>query len=204
MQRDAELHPNLHALSAVVSPRLNQQLTKPWKRFARGLSHEIWVSQSESNMHIVAWLSRTKEDPYKLLSEVSTMCYMQLHTVPFGGEPGQSDRDAVYGQRMPGVHLYKIWGELPIEHQISLIGDSRCSQAARGPEIPKHWIPSSVSPFRLIHGDFDGQNMLIARSTDEKSPPRITAIIDWENTYSGPLYVLYEYPIGCANTVLGM
>jgi Phosphotransferase enzyme family len=51
-------------------------------------------------------------------------------------------------------------------------------------------------PFRLLHADFDGQNMLF---TDPKrtngAPPQLTGIIDWEYAHAAPLYFLYEYPI---------
>ena len=49
-------------------------------------------------------------------------------------------------------------------------------------------------PFRLIHGDFDAQNMLF-NWPDEAQPPKLSAVIDWDYSYSGPLYYLYEYPI---------
>lgn len=49
------------------------------------------------------------------------------------------------------------------------------------------------APFRLIHPDFDGQNMIFTE--DGNGPPQLSGIIDWEYTYTGPLYELYEYPI---------
>jgi len=61
----------------------------------------------------------------------------------------------------------------------------------------QHASSSSICPpFRLLHADFDGQNMLF---TDPKhtdgAPPRLTGIIDWEHAHTAPLYFLYEYPI---------
>ncbi|KAF7553693.1 hypothetical protein G7Z17_g3435 [Cylindrodendrum hubeiense] len=47
--------------------------------------------------------------------------------------------------------------------------------------------------FSMIHADFDGQNMLFEEQTGG-SPPRLSGIIDWEYSYTGPLYFLYEYP----------
>ncbi|KAF9074942.1 kinase-like domain-containing protein, partial [Rhodocollybia butyracea] len=281
-----ELFPNLDALSSLVSSSLNQQLTKPWTRLTRGLSHEIWVSQSDSGLQLVARLSRIEEDPRKLLSEVSTMDYVKRHTtilVPTVylleiNHNNQVGMQYMIMERMPGVHLYKLWDELSLNHQISLIGDIanvliqlaslefpkigmldeefnvrsfyalRKFSVAEPTEKPADHalfddsqgpfsstveylqafiqrirfypgLPSAVSsaldevhaiirkychthaqdsflspPFRLIHGDFDGQNILISRPTD-KNPPCITAVIDWENSYVGPLYFLYEYPI---------
>lgn len=278
-----ELHPNLHALSSSISSALNQQLIKPWTRLTRGASHEIWVSQSDSHMHLVARLSRTKEDPHKLLSEVSTMRYVEQHTtIPVpkvhlleANHNNDVGMQYMIMERMPGVHLYKIWDELSLEHQISLIGDiakvlkqlaglefpnigmldsefcvrsfcalpkisvqeptetgARPVNIGLGPfsstvefleafvqgirrsqvssaivsclddvdEIIQNYTTAHVAdsflapPFRLIHGDFDAQNILVTAPTDE-DPPRITAIIDWENSYVGPLYFLYEYPI---------
>lgn len=49
-------------------------------------------------------------------------------------------------------------------------------------------------PFRLIHGDFDAQNMLFTWD-DRSEPPKLSGIIDWDYTYTGPLYYLYEYPV---------
>ena len=55
---------------------------------------------------------------------------------------------------------------------------------------------SIAPPFRLLHADFDGQNMLF---TDPKhtngAPPRLTGIVDWEHAHTAPVYFLYEYPI---------
>lgn len=51
-------------------------------------------------------------------------------------------------------------------------------------------------PFRLIHADFDGQNMLFSPpNVRTGDPPRLTAVLDWEYAHSGPLYFLYDYPI---------
>ena len=49
-------------------------------------------------------------------------------------------------------------------------------------------------PFRLIHGDFDGQNMLFTWP-DHSQPPKLSGVIDWDFSYTGPQYYLYEYPI---------
>jgi len=55
---------------------------------------------------------------------------------------------------------------------------------------------SLTAPFRLIHADFDGQNLLFTEpDSDNNRPPRISGIIDWEYAYTGPAYFLYEYPI---------
>lgn len=79
----------------------------------------------------------------------------------------------------------------------------------RSPEIMAHHpgIRSSISqfldgqaessflhaPYRLIHGDFDAQNMLFAKPED--GTPKLTGMIDWDWSYTGPLYYLLEYPI---------
>jgi aminoglycoside phosphotransferase (APT) family kinase protein len=49
------------------------------------------------------------------------------------------------------------------------------------------------APFRLTHGDFDGQNLLF--TTSASGPPKLTGVIDWEASYTGTLYYLFEYPI---------
>ncbi|KIM87993.1 hypothetical protein PILCRDRAFT_85748 [Piloderma croceum F 1598] len=61
----------------------------------------------------------------------------------------------------------------------------------------QHASSSSIRPpFRLLHADFDDQNVLF---TDPKytngAPPRLTGVIDWEYAHTAPVYFLYEYPI---------
>jgi hypothetical protein len=59
-----------------------------------------------------------------------------------------------------------------------------------------HSNQSIVSPFRLIHADFDSQNLLFIHDTTVPSgPPRLSGVIDWEYSHTGPLYFLYDYPI---------
>jgi hypothetical protein len=60
----------------------------------------------------------------------------------------------------------------------------------------RHADSSTIRPpFRLIHPDFDGQNMLFTDPKVTHEPPQLTGIIDWEHAQTGPLYFLYEYPI---------
>ncbi|CZT16042.1 uncharacterized protein RCC_01882 [Ramularia collo-cygni] len=54
--------------------------------------------------------------------------------------------------------------------------------------------PILQAPYRLTHADFDGQNMLFEQP-DPDQPPRLTGIIDWDQSHSGPLYYLCNYPI---------
>ncbi|KAH7316853.1 kinase-like domain-containing protein [Stachybotrys elegans] len=49
-------------------------------------------------------------------------------------------------------------------------------------------------PFSLIHADFDAQNMLFVDSPDG-SGLKLSGLIDFEFSHTGPLYFLYEYPI---------
>lgn len=53
--------------------------------------------------------------------------------------------------------------------------------------------PTLDAPYRLIHNDLDSQNILITQE-DKTLPPRISGIIDWDWSYTGPLYYLCEYP----------
>jgi Phosphotransferase enzyme family len=57
--------------------------------------------------------------------------------------------------------------------------------------------PCLRPPFRLIHGDFDAQNLLFTggRSVGEPDDLKLTGVIDWEYSYFGPVYYLYEYPL---------
>lgn len=54
--------------------------------------------------------------------------------------------------------------------------------------------PILRAPYPLIHSDFDAQNMLFTQS-DPTQPPQLAGIIDWDQSHSGPLYFLCEYPI---------
>lgn len=49
------------------------------------------------------------------------------------------------------------------------------------------------APYRLIHNDLDSQNILVTQD-DKTLPPKISGIIDWDWSYTGPLYYLCEYP----------
>ncbi|GAB1728077.1 hypothetical protein NU195Hw_g5816t1 [Hortaea werneckii] len=54
--------------------------------------------------------------------------------------------------------------------------------------------PIVSPPWRLIHGDFDSQNILFER--DKSSGlPTLSGMIDWDNSYAGPVYYLFDYPI---------
>jgi hypothetical protein len=53
--------------------------------------------------------------------------------------------------------------------------------------------PTLNAPFRLIHNDLDSQNILVTQE-DKTLPPKISGIIDWDWSYTGPLYYLCEYP----------
>lgn len=49
------------------------------------------------------------------------------------------------------------------------------------------------APYRLIHNDLDSQNILVIHE-DKTLPPKVSGIIDWDWSYTGPLYYLCEYP----------
>ncbi|KAI7241995.1 hypothetical protein KC330_g282 [Hortaea werneckii] len=50
------------------------------------------------------------------------------------------------------------------------------------------------APYRLLHGDFDYQNMLFVWE-DPSTPPHLSGIIDWDYSRTVSLYDLCEYPI---------
>ncbi|KAL1743161.1 kinase-like domain-containing protein [Schizophyllum fasciatum] len=49
-------------------------------------------------------------------------------------------------------------------------------------------------PFRLMHMDFDAQNLMFTDPSVTGEAPQLTSVIDWEYAQTGPLYYLYEYP----------
>jgi hypothetical protein len=51
--------------------------------------------------------------------------------------------------------------------------------------------PTLRAPYRLIHGGFESYNFLVERKDDTV---RISGILDWEYSRTGPMYQLYEYP----------
>jgi Phosphotransferase enzyme family len=64
-------------------------------------------------------------------------------------------------------------------------------------------LPPLVPPFRLIHADFDAQNLLFTggpssddgHEPSDTTPVHLSGVLDWEYAFIGPLYYLYEYPI---------
>lgn len=63
--------------------------------------------------------------------------------------------------------------------------------------------PCLHAPYHLIHPDLDGRNMLFVYDRDSNQPPQLSGIVDWEHTYTGPLYYLYEYPIFIQESTTG-
>lgn len=51
--------------------------------------------------------------------------------------------------------------------------------------------PTLRAPYRLIHGGFESYNLLVERKDDVV---RISGIVDWDYSRTGPLYQLCEYP----------
>ena len=49
------------------------------------------------------------------------------------------------------------------------------------------------APYRLLHGDFDSQNMLFVWE-DPATPPRLSGILDWDYSRTVSLYDLCDYP----------
>ena len=54
--------------------------------------------------------------------------------------------------------------------------------------------PPLAPPFRLMHMDFDAQNLMFSNPSVTGEEPKLTSVIDWEYAQTGPLYYLYEYP----------
>lgn len=54
--------------------------------------------------------------------------------------------------------------------------------------------PHLHAPYRLIHPDLDGKNMIFIQDKGNQ-PPKLSGVIDWEHAYTGPLYYLYDFPI---------
>ncbi|KAL1715988.1 kinase-like domain-containing protein [Schizophyllum commune] len=54
--------------------------------------------------------------------------------------------------------------------------------------------PPLAPPFRLMHMDFDAQNLMFSNPNVTGEEPKLTSVIDWEYAQTGPLYYLYEYP----------
>lgn len=48
-------------------------------------------------------------------------------------------------------------------------------------------------PYRLVHSDLQLYNILVTQD-DKTQPPKITGIIDWDWSFIGPLYYLFEFP----------
>ncbi|KAI7190315.1 hypothetical protein KC316_g5285 [Hortaea werneckii] len=48
-------------------------------------------------------------------------------------------------------------------------------------------------PWRLMHVDFDWQNVLFQQD-ESAGPPRLSGVVDWDCSFTGPVYYLYDYP----------
>lgn len=57
---------------------------------------------------------------------------------------------------------------------------------------PKYQNRMLHAPYRLIHADLDTQNIML-RQDDKNLPPKISGIIDWDWSYVGLAYHLYDY-----------
>jgi len=53
--------------------------------------------------------------------------------------------------------------------------------------------PLLHAPYRLMHGDYGSQNILVVQA-DNDLPPKISAIIDWDLSQTIEVEALYEYP----------
>lgn len=53
--------------------------------------------------------------------------------------------------------------------------------------------PLLHAPYRLMHGDYNTQNILVVQE-DKSLPPKISAIIDWDWSQTIELQALYSYP----------
>jgi fructosamine-3-kinase len=53
--------------------------------------------------------------------------------------------------------------------------------------------PTLKAPYRLIHGDLASQNILVLKG-DPTQSIKISGVIDWDYSHTGPLYYLCEYP----------
>lgn len=53
--------------------------------------------------------------------------------------------------------------------------------------------PTLSAPYRLIHPDLNFRNLLVTQ--EEGKSPKICGVIDWDWSYTGLLYFLYEYPL---------
>ncbi|RMY73866.1 hypothetical protein D0863_03574 [Hortaea werneckii] len=83
--------------------------------------------------------------------------------------------------RFNAIGSLKMGGVVAIREEITRFCDAR-----EGNEILS-------APYRLLHGDFDSQNMLFIWE-NPATPPRLSGIIDWDFSRTAPPYNLCEYP----------
>ncbi|KAK6435825.1 hypothetical protein LTR95_007990 [Oleoguttula sp. CCFEE 5521] len=237
---------------------------------ARGTYHDIRLLHFVDGWKCIGRFAREEESLAKLESELATMAYVRKHTsipVPEVYLVNTNRNHAVGAsfvlmERMPGVSLSVIRGDLDLQQRLAVVGEIAgvlvqlaslnfsCIGSLRvdgnpGPllntEITNEYVadapfsniedyllafvqendmthPASARtlypevktkirdflalqasdplyhvPFRLIHDDFDWQNILVTRS-HPTGTPKITAVIDWDHAHTGPLYYLFEYP----------
>ncbi|SMR48276.1 unnamed protein product [Zymoseptoria tritici ST99CH_1E4] len=154
-----------------------------WEKL--GLKHKLAVVEAIAG--VLAQLMKLEFDSIGSMTaggEIGPLCDMAYPESEWDRGPFSTTLDYLLSFVKSGMPI-----ELSTAKLYSEVGDTVRWFCRRQKDNPIYG-----APFRMIHGDFDAQNMLFEWDGGEDLP-RMTGIIDWDYSQSGPLYYLCEYPI---------
>ncbi|SMQ48484.1 unnamed protein product [Zymoseptoria tritici ST99CH_3D7] len=154
-----------------------------WEKL--GLKHKLAVVEAIAG--VLAQLMKLEFDTIGSMTaggEIGPLCDMAYPDEQIGYGPFDNTLDYFLSFLKPGVPM-----DAALAKQYDAVGTVLRSFFEKQRSNPIYH-----APYRMIHGDFDAQNMLF-EFDDGEEPPRLVGIIDWDYSHSGPIYSLCEYPI---------
>ena len=157
--------------------------------------YDIWDQIEEE--HEVALIKQVAD----VLAELSKLQFDKIGSINIHGEVGELHSRAV-ARGSPARGPFDSLAD----YMCSFLSDEPTSSPelqACYPDITKRIRkyladqtddPIYNPPFRLIHPDFDPQNILFTWPDRSQAAPRLSGVLDWDYSFTGPLYDLFEYP----------
>jgi hypothetical protein len=135
-----------------------------------------------------------------VLAELSKLKFDKIGSINIHGEVGE-------------LHSRAVFRGSPARGPFDSLADYMCSfmsdESTSSPELKacypditkriRKYLADQTDdqiynpPFRLIHPDFDPQNILFTWPA-KSQPPKLSGVLDWDYNFTGPLYYFFEYP----------
>ncbi|KAI6821092.1 hypothetical protein KC340_g13006 [Hortaea werneckii] len=140
-------------------------------------------------------------DIAKVLAQLVRLCFNTIGSLKMGGVVGYMQNPTI-PDHLPGRGPFVSLKDYMLSF-FSDDSDRPKAVKALYPEIreevtrfcdAREGTEILSAPYRLLHGDFDYQNMLFVWE-DPATPPHLSGIIDWDYSRTVSLYDLCEYPI---------